>query len=175
VRLGRALLPIITRLPFQLIYPTGEKQDKTSPKQRRWLEWADIIAGDFHYIRRNLPDNLEGKVVLTNTTTEEDREVMAARRRAAGGQVDLLVPLENGRRPREVLEFAPALDELPDGRLHRFLPRSGGCGGLRNAAVYSRIEIPVTMLRRKLSAVRPARISANTASRGLVGRPRRPR
>jgi len=79
VRLGRALLPVITRLPFQLIYPTGEKQDKSSPKQRRWLEWADVIAGDFHYIRRNLPDSLEGKVVLTNTTTEEDREVMAAR------------------------------------------------------------------------------------------------
>lgn len=79
VRAGRALLPIITKLPFQFIYPTGEKQDKASPKQRRWLEWAEVIAGDFHYIRRNLPASLEGKVVLTNTTTEEDREVLAAR------------------------------------------------------------------------------------------------
>jgi hypothetical protein len=39
--------------------------------------WADIIAGDFHYIRRHLPTAesgiLKGKTILTNTTTEQDQ------------------------------------------------------------------------------------------------------
>ncbi|MCD6282315.1 quinate 5-dehydrogenase, partial [bacterium] len=40
VNLARALLPLITKLPFQVLYPTGEKQEKVRPKHRRWLEWA---------------------------------------------------------------------------------------------------------------------------------------
>jgi len=70
VNLARALLPLITKLPFQVLYPTGEKQEKVRPRHRRWLEWADVIAGDYHYIRRNLPESLTGKVIITNTTTE---------------------------------------------------------------------------------------------------------
>jgi len=79
VNLGRALLPVLTRLPFQVLYPTGEKQEKVQPKQRRWLDWAEVIAGDFHFIRRNLPERLDGKVILTNTTTGEDRQLLRER------------------------------------------------------------------------------------------------
>jgi hypothetical protein len=79
VNFARILLPLVTKLPFQLLYPTGEKQEKVRPRQRRWLEWADVIAGDYHYIRRNLPDDLAGKVVITNTTTEDDRELLRER------------------------------------------------------------------------------------------------
>lgn len=79
VNLARALLPLITKLPFQVLYPTGEKQEQVRPKHRRWLEWADIIAGDYHYIRRNLPDSLAGKVIITNTTTEDDRKLLRER------------------------------------------------------------------------------------------------
>ena len=79
VSLARILLPLVTRLPFQVLYPTGEKQEKVRPKHRRWLEWADVIAGDYHYIRRNLPDSLTGKIVITNTTTEDDRMLLRER------------------------------------------------------------------------------------------------
>jgi len=79
VNLARALLPLITKLPFQVLYPTGEKQEKVHPKHRRWLEWADVIAGDYHYIRRNLPESLTGKVIITNTTTEDDRKLLRER------------------------------------------------------------------------------------------------
>ncbi|MDP3058013.1 MAG: quinate 5-dehydrogenase, partial [bacterium] len=33
---------------------------------------ADIIAGDFHFIRRYMPQKLEGKIIITNTVTKDD-------------------------------------------------------------------------------------------------------
>jgi hypothetical protein len=72
------LLPIITRLPFSMIYPTGEKQTQTVSKYTNYFDWADIIAGDWHYIRRYMPERLDGKIILTNTTTEQDVALMRA-------------------------------------------------------------------------------------------------
>jgi|LSQX01.2.fsa_nt_gb hypothetical protein len=69
---GKTLLPIVTRLPFKWVYPTGGKQDAIVPKYQRYCEWADVITGDFHYIRRHMPDDLSGKVILTNTITDDD-------------------------------------------------------------------------------------------------------
>ena len=69
------LLPVLSRLPFTILYPTGGKQDKHSSKNLRFIQWADIIAGDFHYIRRNVPHQaavLSGKTIITNTTTSAD-------------------------------------------------------------------------------------------------------
>lgn len=71
---ANVLAPIVTRLPFQVLYPTGEKQKEHKPKFTEYFNWADWICGDFHYISRNLPPRLDGKVVLTNTTTEKDQE-----------------------------------------------------------------------------------------------------
>ena len=71
-RVGRALLPLMVRVPFKWLYPTGDKQDETVPRFTKWYDWADVIAGDFHFIRRHMPDDMTGKIVLTNTTTEAD-------------------------------------------------------------------------------------------------------
>jgi hypothetical protein len=68
------LMPIAGRLPFEWIYPTGEKQEKRTPKWGKYYAWATVIAGDCHYIKRFMPDDLTGKVVVTNTTTPEDVE-----------------------------------------------------------------------------------------------------
>lgn len=68
-------LPVLSRLPFTILYPTGDKQDTHSSKNLRFIQWADIIAGDFHYIRRNVPHQagvLAGKTIITNTTTSAD-------------------------------------------------------------------------------------------------------
>jgi hypothetical protein len=70
--LARLLLPIAVRLPFKWIYPTGEKQEENTPKYTSYFDQADVIAGDFHFIRRYMPANLQGKIVLTNTTTDAD-------------------------------------------------------------------------------------------------------
>lgn len=70
--MGNLLMPIVGRLPFEWIYPTGEKQEKRTPKWEKYYDWATVIAGDCHYIKRFMPDNMQGKVVVTNTTTPDD-------------------------------------------------------------------------------------------------------
>jgi hypothetical protein len=71
---AKILMPIASRLPFEWIYPTGEKQEKRTPKWEKYYAWATVIAGDCHYIKRFMPDDLTGKVIVTNTTTPEDVE-----------------------------------------------------------------------------------------------------
>ena len=69
-------VPIAGRLPFKWVYPTGEKQEKRQPKWQNYYEWAAVIAGDMHYVRRHIPDSLPGKVIITNTTTAADVELL---------------------------------------------------------------------------------------------------
>jgi hypothetical protein len=71
-RVGNALLPIVTRLPFRWFYPTGSQQDARKPKFPKLFLEADIIAGDWHYIRRYAPDQLEGKTIITQTVRKDD-------------------------------------------------------------------------------------------------------
>jgi hypothetical protein len=69
---GSVILPVITLCPFQWFYPTGEKQEKRTPKYPKLFEEADVIAGDWHYIRRYAPDNMPGKTILTQTLRTAD-------------------------------------------------------------------------------------------------------
>jgi hypothetical protein len=77
------LLPIIARVPFQWLYPTGEKQDKVTPKYEKYFRWADVIAGDYKFIGRYLPTPesgaLRGKTIITNTLTAGDVENLKER------------------------------------------------------------------------------------------------
>lgn len=66
------LMPIAGRLPFEWVYPTGEKTEERKPKFTKYFSDATITAGDCHYIKRYMPDDMSGKVVVTNTTTPED-------------------------------------------------------------------------------------------------------
>ncbi|PKO12671.1 MAG: quinate 5-dehydrogenase [Chloroflexi bacterium HGW-Chloroflexi-10] len=77
-RMARMLIPIMTRLPFNWVYPTGEKQNQHTPKFGKFFEWATVIAGDCHYITKYMPHSLEGKIIVTNTTTQTDRELFKA-------------------------------------------------------------------------------------------------
>jgi len=73
------LLPVVTRLPFTWVYPTGSKQEKITPKFGRAYRWAEVLAGDFHFIRRFMPDDLSGRIVFTNTLTAIDVEELRRR------------------------------------------------------------------------------------------------
>ena len=75
-RLARVVAPIITKLPIQLFYPTGAKQTQATPKFSNYFQGADIVAGDFHFIRRYMPPELSGKIVITNTVTAEDEKML---------------------------------------------------------------------------------------------------
>ncbi len=77
-KLARVLLPIVSHFPMSLLFygSSGEKHD---PKYQRYFMDADLIAGDFLFMRKYLPDDLTGKTVVTNTTTEENIEFLRAR------------------------------------------------------------------------------------------------
>jgi len=100
--LARLLLPVMGRLPFQWLYPTGEKQTQIAPKFPDWYAWATVIGGDFHYIKRHLPARLDGKIVVTNTTTAED--VVLLRERGASALVTTTPRLEGRSFGTNVIE-----------------------------------------------------------------------
>lgn len=85
------LLPELGKLPISFLYPIGKEQEKcggaasasasrdasssasaAATKYASYYHDADVIAGDFHFIRKYIPATLEGKVVITNTVTERD-------------------------------------------------------------------------------------------------------
>ncbi|GDX40595.1 hypothetical protein LBMAG21_08870 [Armatimonadota bacterium] len=78
-RLARLVLPVVVQCPIEWLYPTGEKQDKNTPKWQKYYAEADVIAGDYHLIGRYMPEDLKGKIVLTNTTTAENVEELKRR------------------------------------------------------------------------------------------------
>ncbi len=73
-------LPDACKLPFQFFYPTGKKQEKPpDPKYPQYYEEADVIAGDFHFMRQFMPARLDGKIVLTNTVTPANLDELKSR------------------------------------------------------------------------------------------------
>lgn len=74
-RIASIVAPIACKLPFEMLYPTGKaqnKEERAEGKYDRYFEASDIIAGDFHYIRRYLPNDVKGKIIVTNTVTKDD-------------------------------------------------------------------------------------------------------
>lgn len=79
-RVVRVLAPPVVRLPIGWIYPTGAKQGTTDAGwRRRWFDDADVVAGDWHLVRRFAPTDLHGRTILTNTTTAADLDDLGAR------------------------------------------------------------------------------------------------
>jgi len=78
--LAQKYLPDACKLPFQFFYPTGKKQDR--PPESKYPEYyddAEIIAGDFHFMRAYMPPRLDNKMILTNTLTARDIEELRLR------------------------------------------------------------------------------------------------
>ncbi|HVA29307.1 MAG TPA: hypothetical protein VNF68_14085 [Candidatus Baltobacteraceae bacterium] len=79
-QMAEKYLPDACKLPFQFFYPTGKKQDKPpQPKYPQYYAEADVIAGDFHFMRSFMPDRLDGKIVLTNTVTQTNVDELRVR------------------------------------------------------------------------------------------------
>jgi hypothetical protein len=66
------LLPIVGRMPIKMLYPTGEKQLEVVPKYVNHYLDNSVIAGDWIYIKQHCPEDISGKMIVTNTTTEND-------------------------------------------------------------------------------------------------------
>ena len=78
--LAAVLLPVVTQLPFSWLYPLGSEQDKPpQPKWTKYYQQSQVIAGDFLQIRQYMPDDLTGKIIVTNTTTAKNVEELKKR------------------------------------------------------------------------------------------------
>jgi hypothetical protein len=80
--LVRLLTPIVAQLPFSLLYPTGSEQDKApkaNPRMEALYGWADVIAGDWQYVKKFMPSDMSSKWIITNTTTADDVELARSR------------------------------------------------------------------------------------------------
>ncbi|MCK4716989.1 MAG: quinate 5-dehydrogenase [Candidatus Marinimicrobia bacterium] len=128
-------VPIISRMPFEFLYPTGEKQEINKPKFEKWYHWASVIAGDCHFVKHHMPENMKGKIVVTNTTTPEDVEFFRERGvkymitttpcldgRSFGTNMmeAALVAVSGKKRPLTLTELNQLIDELHfEPQLHR--------------------------------------------------------
>ena len=74
------LLPIVGRMPIEMLYPTGEKQLEVIPKYINHYLDNSVIAGDWIYIKQHCPEDISGKMIVTNTTTQDDVSFLKERR-----------------------------------------------------------------------------------------------
>lgn len=77
---AKLFLPFLRHLPLRLLYPLQEIEPITRKSFEEYYLKADILAGDFLLLKRYLPNDLKGKVVLTSTITAEDKELLKKRR-----------------------------------------------------------------------------------------------
>ena len=73
-KLARIIAPIAVQMPLKFLYPTGKKQEvsNTQYKYKKYYDDAHVIAGDFHLIKKHMPQTLNEKIIITNTVTKED-------------------------------------------------------------------------------------------------------
>ena len=78
--LAALLLPVITQVPYTWLYPLGAEQDKEpQPRWQKYYQQAGVIAGDFLQVRKYMPEDLRGKIIVTNTTTAKNVEELRKR------------------------------------------------------------------------------------------------
>ena len=78
--LAAFILPWLTQLPYTWFYPLGAQQDKDpEPRYTQYYKGAVVLAGDFVQIRAHMPDDLSGKIIVTNTTTARNVEELQDR------------------------------------------------------------------------------------------------
>lgn len=78
LRVAKSLMPFVSRFPLSMLF-YGSGGSERNPKYLQAWQSSDLLAGDFLFLRKYVPDDLAGKVVITNTTTEENVEFMKAR------------------------------------------------------------------------------------------------
>jgi predicted amino acid dehydrogenase len=92
-RYAGLVLPTLCRAPYGKLCPVGSEQDLRTPRGIKYFDQADIIAGDFVYIRRFAPENLRRKVIITNTLSADD--VQDLRERGVESLITITPPLDD--------------------------------------------------------------------------------
>lgn len=76
---AKILMPVVGRMPMSMLYPTGEKQEQVTPKFEKYYQGNTVTGGDFLYIKQHMPEDMRGKIIVTNTTTTADVEFLKKR------------------------------------------------------------------------------------------------
>jgi len=77
-RVARIMLPFVSWFPMSMLF-YGSSGAEQEPKYVKYFESSDLIAGDFLFMRKYMPERMDGKTVVTNTTTEENIELLKSR------------------------------------------------------------------------------------------------
>ncbi|NTU85303.1 MAG: serine carboxypeptidase [Chloroflexales bacterium] len=88
-------LPVTALLPYRLLHPVALGQEGYDPRAARLFQWAQVIAGDFAFIRRFAPADLAGKAVVTDDPSPA--EIDDLRRRGVTTLVTMTPPLSEAR------------------------------------------------------------------------------
>ena len=72
------MLPFVSHFPISMLF-YGSSGEEPAPKYERYWNQADLVAGDFLFMRKYMPEDLTGKTVVTNTTTPENVELLRGR------------------------------------------------------------------------------------------------
>ncbi|PDW03154.1 serine carboxypeptidase [Candidatus Viridilinea mediisalina] len=99
-------LPITALLPYRILYPVGLSQADYDPRLAPLFQWADVIAGDFAFIRRFAPPDLSGKSIITDDPAPAELEDL--RQRGVTTLVTMMPPL-SAERPFMAADVLEAL------------------------------------------------------------------
>lgn len=77
-RVARIMLPFVSYFPMSMLF-YGSDGAEQEPKYVKYFEGSDLVAGDFLFMRKYMPERMDGKTVVTNTTTEENIELLKSR------------------------------------------------------------------------------------------------
>jgi predicted amino acid dehydrogenase len=65
-------LPILALLPYRLLHPVARGHEGHDQRAEALFRWAQVIAGDFAYIRRFAPARLDGKTIITDDPSPDE-------------------------------------------------------------------------------------------------------
>jgi hypothetical protein len=78
-RVARWMLPVVSHFPMSMLFYGSNKKEEYKPKYVKFWQESDLLAGDFLFMRKYVPDDLSGKWIVTNTTTEKNVEFLKER------------------------------------------------------------------------------------------------
>lgn len=88
-------LPIMALLPYRVLHPVAHGDDDRMVRAEKLFSWADVIAGDFAYIRRFAPADLSGRTIITDDPGPDEIEDL--RQRGVTTLVTMAPPLSDQR------------------------------------------------------------------------------
>jgi hypothetical protein len=78
-KVARWLLPVVSHFPMSMLFYGSNKKEEYRPKFVKYWTESDLLAGDFLFMRKYIPERLDGKWVVTNTTTEKNVALLKER------------------------------------------------------------------------------------------------